>query len=65
MEILRDETPRAISRQYGVDRARVRILPGGVAILTEVQRRLGVPLHVCSGGIREGAVLVSAAVLAA
>jgi exopolyphosphatase/guanosine-5'-triphosphate,3'-diphosphate pyrophosphatase len=65
MEILRNETPRAISRQYGVDRARVRILPGGVAILAEVQRRLGVPLHVCSGGIREGAVLVSAAVLAA
>jgi exopolyphosphatase/guanosine-5'-triphosphate,3'-diphosphate pyrophosphatase len=65
MEILHDESSRAISRKYGVDRARVRILPGGIAILAEVQRRVGVPLHVCSGGIREGAVLASAAALAA
>jgi hypothetical protein len=43
----------------------VRILPGGIAILTEVQRRVGVPLYVCSGGIREGAALASAAALAA
>jgi hypothetical protein len=30
-----------------------------------VQRRLGVPLHVCGGGIREGAVLASLDALAA
>jgi hypothetical protein len=34
-------------------------------ILAEVQRRLGVPLHVCDGGIREGAVLATVAELAA
>jgi exopolyphosphatase / guanosine-5'-triphosphate,3'-diphosphate pyrophosphatase len=57
--------PRTISRRFGIDRGRARILPGGVVLLAEVQRRLGVPLHVCDGGIREGAVLASIAALAA
>jgi exopolyphosphatase/guanosine-5'-triphosphate,3'-diphosphate pyrophosphatase len=56
---------RAIARRFGVDRARARILPAGVAILAEVQQRLGVPLYVCNGGIREGAVLATVAALAA
>jgi exopolyphosphatase/pppGpp-phosphohydrolase len=43
----------------------VRILPAGLVLLTEVQQRLGVPLHVCDGGIREGAVLASVAAVAA
>jgi hypothetical protein len=46
-------------RRYGVHKRRVGILGAGIALLAEVQRRLGVPLHVCSGGIREGAVLAS------
>jgi exopolyphosphatase/guanosine-5'-triphosphate,3'-diphosphate pyrophosphatase len=58
------ESPRAIARRFGVDRARARILPAGIVLLAEVQRRLAVPLHVCNGGIREGAVLESAAVRA-
>jgi exopolyphosphatase/guanosine-5'-triphosphate,3'-diphosphate pyrophosphatase len=57
--------PRAIARKFGVDRDRARILPGGIVVLAEVQRRLGVPLHVCDGGIREGAVLASIERLAA
>jgi exopolyphosphatase / guanosine-5'-triphosphate,3'-diphosphate pyrophosphatase len=57
--------PRTISRRYGVDRNRAHILPGGLVLLAEVQRRLGVPLHVCDGGIREGAVLASVEALAA
>jgi exopolyphosphatase/guanosine-5'-triphosphate,3'-diphosphate pyrophosphatase len=56
---------RDLTRRFGVDRARARILPGGVAILAEVQRLLGVPLHVCDGGIREGAALTRRAALAA
>ena len=54
-------------------RAAVRHRPGpvrrscrpGVILLAEVQRKLGVPLHVCDGGIREGAVLASLEALAA
>jgi exopolyphosphatase/guanosine-5'-triphosphate,3'-diphosphate pyrophosphatase len=57
--------PREIARRFDVDRARAEILPAGVILLAEVQRRLGVPLNVCSGGIREGAVMASRDALAA
>jgi exopolyphosphatase/guanosine-5'-triphosphate,3'-diphosphate pyrophosphatase len=65
MTLLKKKSPRQIARRYGVDRARAEILPAGVVLLAEVQRRLGVPLHVCDGGIREGAVLASLEMLAA
>ena len=65
LRIVETKSPRAISRRYGVHPARADILPAGVALLAEVQRLLGVPLTVCDGGIREGAVLHYAALRAA
>jgi exopolyphosphatase/guanosine-5'-triphosphate,3'-diphosphate pyrophosphatase len=65
LRIVETTSPREVARRYGVDRARAGILPAGVILLAEVQRRLGVPLHVCGGGIREGAVLASLDALAA
>jgi exopolyphosphatase / guanosine-5'-triphosphate,3'-diphosphate pyrophosphatase len=65
LRIVETMAPREVARRYGVDRARAEILPAGVVLLAEVQRRLGVPLHVCGGGIREGAVLASLDALAA
>jgi exopolyphosphatase / guanosine-5'-triphosphate,3'-diphosphate pyrophosphatase len=65
LEIVETTSPREVARRFGVDRARAEILPAGVILLAEVQRRLGVTLHVCSGGIREGAVLASLDALAA
>jgi len=65
LAIAERKTPRQIARRHGVDRARAEILPAGVVLLAEVQRKLGVPLHVCDGGIREGAVLASLEALAA
>jgi len=65
LRIVQTASARTITRRYGVDRARVRILPTGLVILAEVQSRLGVPLHVCDGGIREGAVLAWVAEAAA
>jgi exopolyphosphatase / guanosine-5'-triphosphate,3'-diphosphate pyrophosphatase len=65
LEIAETTSPREVSRRFGVDRARAEILPAGVILLAEVQRRLGVTLHVCGGGIREGAVLASLDALAA
>jgi exopolyphosphatase / guanosine-5'-triphosphate,3'-diphosphate pyrophosphatase len=65
LRIVQTSSSRTITRRYGVDRARVRILPTGLVILAEVQSRLGVPLHVCDGGIREGAVLAWVAEAAA
>jgi exopolyphosphatase/pppGpp-phosphohydrolase len=58
-------SPRQLGRHYDVDRARAQIVPAGLALLAEVQALLGVPLHVCSGGIREGAALASLETLAA
>jgi exopolyphosphatase/guanosine-5'-triphosphate,3'-diphosphate pyrophosphatase len=65
LQIVETTSPREVARSFGVDRARAEILPAGVILLAEVQRRLGVTLHVCSGGIREGAVLASLDALAA
>ena len=65
LRIIETTSPREVARRYGVDRARAEILPAGVILLAEVRRRLGVALHVCGGGIREGAVLASLDALAA
>jgi exopolyphosphatase/guanosine-5'-triphosphate,3'-diphosphate pyrophosphatase len=65
LRLVRTNPPRTITRRFGVDRARARILPAGLVVLAEVQSRLGVPLHVCDGGIREGAVLAWVAEAAA
>ena len=65
LQLVEATSPREISRRFGVDRARADILPAGVILLAEVQRKLGVSLHVCGGGIREGAVLASLDALAA
>jgi exopolyphosphatase / guanosine-5'-triphosphate,3'-diphosphate pyrophosphatase len=65
LKLVETSSPRTVSRRFGVDRARAEILPAGIILLAEVQRKLGVPLHVCGGGIREGAVLASLDALAA
>jgi exopolyphosphatase / guanosine-5'-triphosphate,3'-diphosphate pyrophosphatase len=65
MRIVEAKSERAITRRYGVHKSRVGILGAGITLLAEVRRRLGVPLHVCSGGIREGAVLESVRALRA
>jgi exopolyphosphatase/guanosine-5'-triphosphate,3'-diphosphate pyrophosphatase len=57
--------PGDLSRRFGIDRSRAPIVPAGVAILDRVHELLGVPIHVCSGGIREGAVLATVAARAA
>ena len=65
LQIVETTSPREVARRFGVDRARAEILPAGVILLAEVQRKLGVTLHACGGGIREGAVLASLEALAA
>jgi exopolyphosphatase/guanosine-5'-triphosphate,3'-diphosphate pyrophosphatase len=65
LRIVETTSPREVARRFGVDRARAEILRAGVILLAEVQRKLGVTLHVCDGGIRQGAVLASLDALAA
>ncbi len=46
-----------VAAQFDLDIDRVRVLPAGVMILEEASDRLGLPLRVGRGGLREGIVL--------
>jgi exopolyphosphatase/guanosine-5'-triphosphate,3'-diphosphate pyrophosphatase len=48
-------TTEELAKQLGVRHARAATLTAGAVILAEVQWRLGVPLRVARGGLREGA----------
>jgi exopolyphosphatase/guanosine-5'-triphosphate,3'-diphosphate pyrophosphatase len=55
-------TPTAVlARRYGIGEERARTLPAGAVILAALQQRLGTPLKVQRGGLREGALLTLAA----
>ena len=59
---LLSDTPGAVlCERYDVDPARARTLAGGAVIVAAIQHRLGVPLRVTRGGVREGALLELAA----
>ena len=55
---LAKRSTRQIAKELGVDRARARTLTAGAVLLSEVQRRLAVPLFTARGGLREGAALM-------
>jgi exopolyphosphatase / guanosine-5'-triphosphate,3'-diphosphate pyrophosphatase len=55
---LRTRSSRQVSKTYRVDRQRAKTLTAGALILTEIQRRLSVPLEIGRGGLREGVALV-------
>jgi exopolyphosphatase/guanosine-5'-triphosphate,3'-diphosphate pyrophosphatase len=46
-----------VATQFDLDIDRVRVLPAGVMLLEEASDRLGLPLRVGRGGLREGVVL--------
>lgn len=50
-----------VAERYGIDPERVRTVAAGAVLLSEIQQRLGVPLKVVRGGVREGALLELAA----
>ena len=58
---VRAGTAAEIAEEYGLPLWRAQIIPAGIAVLTEAQRRLNVPLVVARAGLREGAVLESLA----
>ena len=57
LRILGDRPSHLVARQFSIDQERARILAGGALVLQAASVRLGQPLWVCRGGIREGAVL--------
>jgi exopolyphosphatase/guanosine-5'-triphosphate,3'-diphosphate pyrophosphatase len=48
---------QAVARRFELDPERVRLLPAGILILEAVSDRLGAPLQIGRGGLREGVVL--------
>jgi exopolyphosphatase/guanosine-5'-triphosphate,3'-diphosphate pyrophosphatase len=46
-----------ITKRYGVPPPRAATLLGGAMLFTEAQRRLGLPLELAGGGVREGSAL--------
>jgi exopolyphosphatase/guanosine-5'-triphosphate,3'-diphosphate pyrophosphatase len=61
LALLAGESATKIADRFGLDRERVRLLPGGLLILEAVSRRFGAALSVARGGIREGVLLEAAA----
>lgn len=54
---LSKRSSKKIAKEYGVGDARARTMTAGAMIFLDLQRRLGVPLRVGRGGLREGAAL--------
>lgn len=50
-----------VASLFALDAQRVRLLPAGVLILQAVSERLGMPLEVVDGGLREGVLFEMAA----
>jgi exopolyphosphatase / guanosine-5'-triphosphate,3'-diphosphate pyrophosphatase len=46
---------RKIAKTYGVDEARAQTMTAGALIFIELERKLGLPMQVGRGGVREGA----------
>jgi exopolyphosphatase/guanosine-5'-triphosphate,3'-diphosphate pyrophosphatase len=46
-----------VARDNEIDIRRVKLLPAGISILAAIAGRLGVPLQVARGGLREGVIL--------
>jgi exopolyphosphatase/guanosine-5'-triphosphate,3'-diphosphate pyrophosphatase len=57
MGVLRSAPAAEVARVHGLDPERVRVLPAGLYLLGAAVRRLGRPLEVGRGGLREGACL--------
>jgi exopolyphosphatase / guanosine-5'-triphosphate,3'-diphosphate pyrophosphatase len=54
------EPARSVASRFALDVERVRLLPAGLLILRVASERLGCPLKVAAGGLREGLLLESA-----
>jgi exopolyphosphatase / guanosine-5'-triphosphate,3'-diphosphate pyrophosphatase len=54
IDVMTGRSPAKIARKHRLELRRARTLLGGAVILAEVQARLGVPLVVARGGMREG-----------
>lgn len=61
LRVLSDGPSAEVARRFGLDAERVRLLPAGLLVLSEVSVKLGRPLQIGRGGLREGVCLELAA----
>ena len=57
LRILATQPSEEIARAFELEPERVRLLPAGMLILEEISDRLGRPLMIGRGGLREGVIL--------
>jgi exopolyphosphatase/guanosine-5'-triphosphate,3'-diphosphate pyrophosphatase len=57
LRVLSGDTVADVARRFALDPQRVRLLPAGILILDAASQRLGRPLQIGRGGLREGVVL--------
>jgi exopolyphosphatase/guanosine-5'-triphosphate,3'-diphosphate pyrophosphatase len=57
LRILATLPSEAVARAFEVEAERVRLLPAGMLVLEEISDRLGRPLMIGRGGLREGVIL--------
>ena len=57
LHVLAHKSCADVARDHDLDVRRVKLLPGGIAILAAIAGLLGVPLQVARGGLREGVIL--------
>ncbi|MEA2310777.1 MAG: exopolyphosphatase / guanosine-5-triphosphate,3-diphosphate pyrophosphatase [Solirubrobacteraceae bacterium] len=61
LRVLSGGTVAEVSAEFALDPQRVRLLPAGILILDAASQRLGCPLLIGRGGLREGVLLELAA----
>jgi exopolyphosphatase/guanosine-5'-triphosphate,3'-diphosphate pyrophosphatase len=54
---LRAGPAAAVARRHGLAPERIELLPAGILVLGAAAQRLGLPLTIASGGLREGVIL--------
>jgi len=57
LRVLSGDTIAGVARTFALDPERVRLLPAGILILDAASQRLGKPLQIGRGGLREGVLL--------
>jgi exopolyphosphatase / guanosine-5'-triphosphate,3'-diphosphate pyrophosphatase len=61
LRVLSEAPAAEVARRFALDEQRVRLLPAGIIILDAAAHRLGCPLLIGRGGLREGVLLELAA----
>jgi exopolyphosphatase / guanosine-5'-triphosphate,3'-diphosphate pyrophosphatase len=57
LRVLSGDTIAGVARRFALDPERVRLLPAGILVLDAASQKLGQPLQIGRGGLREGVLL--------